>query len=174
MRRIIAIVLTALALTGLSAGAASAETVTCPAGWGSLTKSAPALSGAPVTNVRTGRHPCFDRVVVDVNGDPGGYTVEYVSQVTADGSGQVLPTPGGARLQATVNDPAYTPEGIPTFSRPVGASVANVTGYPTLRSVVYAGSFEGYTSFGIGTRARLPFRVFTLPGRVVIDTAHKW
>ena len=55
-------------------------------------------------------------------------------------------------------------------------------GYDTLRSVVYGGSFEGTTVFGVGVRARLPFRVFTLPGipgsangtRVVIDVAHLW
>jgi hypothetical protein len=54
-----------------------------------------------------------------------------------------------------------------------------VRGYPTLRSVVYGGSFEGYTTFGVGVRARLPFRVFTLDGpgrgsRIVVDVAHRW
>jgi hypothetical protein len=45
--------------------------------------------------------------------------------------------------------------------------------------VVYAGSFEGYTTLGVGTRARLPFRVFALAGpggdtRIVVDVAHRW
>jgi hypothetical protein len=45
--------------------------------------------------------------------------------------------------------------------------------------VVYAGSFEGMTTFGVGTRARLPLRVFTLAGpgghrQVVLDVAHRW
>jgi hypothetical protein len=50
--------------------------------------------------------------------------------------------------------------------------------------VVSAGSFEGYTTFGIGVRARLPFRVFVLDGRgsggpnvgsrLVVDIAHNW
>ena len=61
----------------------------------------------------------------------------------------------------------------------VGQPVAAVAGFPTLRSVVYAGSFEGMTTFGVGTRARLPFRVFALAGpgghgRIVLDVAHRW
>jgi hypothetical protein len=45
--------------------------------------------------------------------------------------------------------------------------------------VVFGGSFEGQTLFGVGARARLPFRVFTLAGpgghsRIVLDVAHRW
>jgi hypothetical protein len=45
--------------------------------------------------------------------------------------------------------------------------------------VASAGSFEGVTNVGLGLRARLPFRVFTLSGpgsttRLVIDVAHAW
>ena len=62
---------------------------------------------------------------------------------------------------------------------PLGAHLASVSGYRTLRDVVYGGSFEGYTAFGVGVRARPPFRVFTLAGpgnhsRIVIDVAHHW
>ena len=54
-----------------------------------------------------------------------------------------------------------------------------MTGWTTFRQVAYAGSFEGQTSFGLGVRARLPFRVFTLAGpgagsRIVVDVAHRW
>jgi hypothetical protein len=54
-----------------------------------------------------------------------------------------------------------------------------VSGYRTFRQVAYAGSFEGQTTIGVGVRARLPFRVFTLAGpgsnsRLVIDVAHHW
>ena len=45
-----------------------------------------------------------------------------------------------------------------------------------------AGSFEGQSTLGIGTRARLPFRVFMLlddpdaglATRLVVDVAHRW
>ena len=42
----------------------------------------------------------------------------------------------------------------------------------------HAGSFEGQTTFGVGVRTRLPFRVFALSGatgtKLVIDVAHRW
>jgi hypothetical protein len=50
----------------------------------------------------------------------------------------------------------------------------NVTGYRTFRQVAWAGSFEDYSSAGLGVRARLPFRTFTLPGKLVVDVAHTW
>ena len=45
--------------------------------------------------------------------------------------------------------------------------------------VAMVGSYEGRTTFGVGVRARLPMRVFTLDGpgtgsRLVIDVAHRW
>ena len=151
----------------------------CGLVWGSLEKSAPGLSPAPVVNVRTGRHSCYDRLVIDVAGDVGGYTVAYVPVVIQDGSGAEIPTRGGAALQITVNDPSYDVNGTPTYSPADPLELRAVTGYRTFRQVVSAGSFEGYTSIGLGVRARLPFRVFTLDGpgtssRLVVDVAHRW
>ncbi|MEN0128749.1 MAG: hypothetical protein AAGC49_04865 [Brevundimonas sp.] len=151
----------------------------CGITWGSAAKTAPGLSSAPVTNVRTGRATCYDRLVVDIAGKAGGFRVAYVSQVRAEGSGVAIPTRGGARLQITVHDPAYSPSGTPTYSPPNPRELSNVSGYRTFRQVVWAGSFEGYTDVGLGVRARLPFRAFVLAGpgtgsRLVIDVAHKW
>jgi hypothetical protein len=142
----------------------------CPTGWGSLTESVSAMGTGEIDNLRTGQHECFDRVVIDIDGPPAGYHVSYVDEVTADGSGQVVPTPGGARLQLIARHPSFAPISL-------GTSVANTAGFRTLRSVVYAGSFEGQTTYGVGVRARLPFRVFTIPGghgRIVVDIAHQW
>jgi hypothetical protein len=50
----------------------------------------------------------------------------------------------------------------------------NVAGYQTFRSTRYGGSFEGQTSFGLGVRARLPFRVFHVDNHLVVDVAHRW
>jgi hypothetical protein len=55
----------------------------------------------------------------------------------------------------------------------------NVTGFTTFRQIATGGSFEGQTTFGLGVRARLPFRAFVLAGpgtgaRLVIDVAHTW
>ncbi len=86
---------------------------------------------------------------------------------------------GGAKLQVSLQAPAYRDAGVMTYPHRSGDHVARVAGYRTLRDVVYGGSFEGYTVFGVGARARLPYRVFVLPGpgthsRIVVDIAHRW
>jgi hypothetical protein len=151
----------------------------CGLVWGSLVKADPAMSQANVTNVRTGQHYCFDRLVVDLNGPVGGYTVRYVPQVTQDGSGAPIALRGQAFLQITVNAPAYDDSGNATYTPANQNELTDVSGYQTFRQVAWAGSFEGYSSLGLGVRARLPFRVFALAGpdagsRLVIDVAHFW
>jgi hypothetical protein len=151
----------------------------CGLVWGSLVKTDSAMSQAKVTNVRTGQHYCFDRLVIDLNGPAGGYTVRYVPQVTQDGSGLPVPLRGLAFLQITVNAPAYDDNGNATYNPANPNELTDVNGYQTFRQVAWAGSFEGYSSLGLGVRARLPFRVFTLAGpetgsRLVIDVAHFW
>ena len=187
VRRLLTVV---LALTGVAlpviAAAAPASTVpssptACATRWGSLAEAVPAFGGAPVTGARAGRHACFDRVVFDLAGRAAGYRVEYVHEVVQDGSGDALRVPGGARLQVVLHHPAYDDSGDPTL-RPAlraGRQVADVGSFSTVRSVVFGGSFEGQTTFGIGVRARLPFRVLTLDGpgsgsRIVVDVAHRW
>jgi hypothetical protein len=176
---LLAAVLMAVGLGFLVPGPASAATSYCGLVWGSLAESNPAMSTASVTNVRTGQHYCFDRMVVDLNGPAAGYTVQYVPEVVQDGSGLGIPLRGGAFLQVTVNAPSYDSNGNATYSPADKAELSNVSGYQTFRQVAYAGSFEGYTSIGLGVRARLPFRVFTLDGpgsgsRMVVDVAHFW
>lgn len=175
----LAVIVMAVGLGFLAPGPASATTSYCGLVWGSLVKTDPAMSTASVTNVRTGQHYCFDRMVVDLNGPVAGYTVQYVPTVVQDGSGLAIPLRGSAFLQVTVNAPAYDSNGNVTYSPAAKAELSDVSGYQTFRQVAYAGSFEGYTSFGLGVRARLPFRVFTLDGpgsgsRMVVDVAHFW
>src|SRR3954451_10509753 len=77
----------ALVLTGAgtaSTAAAAPQITACEKGWGTITKAAPgsiATTGS-VTDVRTGRHTCYDRMVVDIPGmtttDPASYWVQYV------------------------------------------------------------------------------------------------
>ncbi|TLM80667.1 hypothetical protein FDW83_18625 [Pseudarthrobacter sp. NamE2] len=173
-------ILMAVGLGILVPGPASATTSYCGLVWGSMSKADNTFSKASVTNVRTGQHYCFDRMVVDLNGPASGYTVRYVPQVVQDGSGFTVPVRGGARLQVTVNAPAYNPDtGQPTYNPANQAELSNVSNYQTFRQVAWAGSFEGYTNIGVGVRARLPFRVFTLDGpgsgsRLVLDVAHFW
>lgn len=171
-RSFLVIVLMFFGLLALPPTAATAAPY-CGITWGSTMKSAPGMSRAQVDGVRTGRHACFDRLVVDVAGDARGYTVRYVKHVRQDGSGNIIPTRGDAALQIAVNAPGET------YAPAKPRNLSDVSDYRTFRQVVYAGSFEGYTSFGLGVRARLPFRVMVLDGpgtasRVVIDVAHRW
>lgn len=166
-------------LVALLAPAATAATPYCGIRWGSLLKEDPTYTAGPLTGVRTGRHECFDRLVIDLQGPETGYWVTYTSVVGADGSGEVVGLRGGALLLINV----HAPDDDGHFNRSVpwrtGDEIGNVSGYRTFREVAYAGSFEGQSTIGLGVRARLPFRVFTLPGpgtgsRLVIDVAHRW
>ncbi|MBA3523285.1 MAG: hypothetical protein H0T85_01770 [Geodermatophilaceae bacterium] len=152
----------------------------CGITWGSLNKSAGTLTTSPITDIRSGRHECYDRIVVDVaaGSGPAGYTVGYVSAVHAQGSGTVVPLRGGAFLQIDLLAPAYQ-NGAPTYTPANPRELVDVAGYRTFRQAAWGGSFEGYTTVGLGVRARLPFRVLTLDGpgtatRLVIDVAHSW
>ena len=181
MRRWLAAAAAAVAL-GTAAWVAPASAATspyCGIRWGSLTKTAGTHSQAPITNVRAGRHTCYDRLVIDLNGRAPGYRVSYVTQVGQEGSGAVVPLRGGAKLQIVALAPAYDASGRSTYRPANPSELVNVTGFSTFRQVAWAGSFEGQSTVGLGVRARLPFRVFTLAGpgsgsRLVIDVAHRW
>ncbi len=182
MRRSALVIAATLALVGPAVPASAAQAATCPVySWGSTADVDPDTGRHPVADVRTGRHTCYDRVVFDIaGGAPHGWRVEYVDQVRQDGSGNVINVPGAAKLQVVLNHGVHDHDDNDrlAFTKPIGP-VANVSGYSTLRSVVYAGSFEGQTTFGIGTRARLPHRVYVLNGpdaasRIVVEVAHRW
>ncbi|MET9271814.1 hypothetical protein [Kribbella sp. NPDC003557] len=172
------------AVTGSSAAPRTATqlssaSVSCPTGWGSLPEASGRMVQSPLTGVRTGRHACFDRLVVDLNGRAAGYDVRYVGTVRQDGSGFAVPLRGDARLQVVVRAPSYSTSGKTTYAPANRRELSDVRGYSTFRQVAFAGSFEGQTTIGLGVRARLPFRVFTLAGpgsnsRLVVDVAHHW
>ena len=161
-----------------TATAATCATTTAP--WGSLTKSLHRMTTASITNVRAGRHACFDRMVVDLKGKGAGYTVRYVSQVLSEGRGAVIPLRGGARLAVVIMAPAYDVNtGRSTYNPANSRELVNVAGFSAFRQIASGGSFEGHTTIGLGVRARLPMRVFILDGpgtgsRVIIDVAHHW
>ena len=167
------------------AGAASAGPY-CGISWGSRAKVTPGMTGAPLVGVRVGRHDCFDRLVVDIAGRPAaGYRVEYVNPpYRAEGSGDARSVAGGAVLRVSVQAPAYDSNGNATvpwagMSTVIRPDRFRADGFRTLRDLAWGGSFEGQSSFGLGIRARLPFRVLQLDGpgdgtRLVVDVAHQW
>jgi hypothetical protein len=157
-----------------TAASTSAAAPYCGIRWGSVAKSTAGYPSGQLTNIRAGRHACYDRLVFDVRGNHVAYTVKYVSTMRADASNRVVPLRGGAKLSIVLQTPAYDLAGRPTYHFANKSELVNVRGYGTFRQVAFAGSFEAVTSVGLGVRARLPFRVFTLPGRVVVDVAHRW
>ncbi|WP_256794738.1 hypothetical protein [Terrabacter sp. Ter38] len=173
--------LVAACAAALTAPVASAGTLTpatastapsCGVTWGSgakATSPAQLWSGA-VTGVRAGRHACYDRLVIDLARGRGslGYTVRYVSAVTAPGSGLPVAVTGGARIQVTIDAPSV-----------LGRTTTTFSGWNTFRQLKGIGSFEGYTDYGLGVQARLPMRAFVLADadggrRLVVDVAHRW
>jgi hypothetical protein len=159
----------AVVAAGAGIGAPAASAASCQVTWGSLPKASSELPGvSPVMYVRAGRHDCYDRLVVDMNGG-SVYDVRYV-QVVRDAAGAVVPLRGGARLQLTME--------APTRALPMAEAVP-VTGYRTFRQVALVIGGPDGTTFGLGVRARLPFRVFWVgtPSnnlRLVVDVAHQW
>jgi len=182
--------LAAAAIATLATGAAVAvpaqarpmaaeRTGSCATAWGSLPEASSLWSAAAVKNVRTGRHGCYDRLVVDLTGQRTGYKISYVKVATMDGSGSPIRTRGGAVLQIVVHAAAYDAAGRPTYRMKSQRELSPVAGYDTFRQVAWGGSFEGQTTLALGVRARLPFRAFTLAGpgnatRLVVDVAHHW
>ncbi len=179
MHKIRALLAALLLVCGLGLVAPSSAAASyCGITWGSLAKSSTAQTTAPIVNVRAGRHTCFDRLVIDVRGKGTGYTVRYVSAVVGV-SGKATPLRGAADLQVTVNAPAYNSSGAATYRPTTRSEAVNVSGFTTFRQVAFIDSFESRTTFGLGVRAHLPFRVFTLDGpgtssRLIIDVAHRW
>lgn len=175
MKRIAVIVVTVL-LGGLaSVSTAGAAGPFCGQRWGSSPKVVSTGSTGEVVDVRAGRHACFDRLVLDVQGDLDGYFVRYVDVVQHDGSGIAVPVRGGARLEVTA-----TARVAPTDSFFLDdGELVDVSRYRTFRQVAWAGSFEGHSTVGLGVRARLPFRAFIVDGpgdtsRLVVDVGHRW
>jgi hypothetical protein len=162
----------ALTVATTAADAASTSAPYCGITWGSLPQvTSPTLTwSGKVTAARSGQHACYDRVVFDVAKGTGklGYNVRYVTQVLGPGSGLPVPLNGGAKIQITIDAPST-----------LAPSTTNYPGWQTFRQLKFVASFEGYTDYGLGVRARLPMRAFVLTNtdgskRLVVDVAHHW
>jgi hypothetical protein len=124
-----------------------------------------------LTEIRTGIHPAYDRVVFQLRGGAPGYAVRYVRTVRQDGSGKVLDLRGNANLMVRLTPAnAHNRNGEPTYDGPHRI----LLNYPNLREVRFAGDFEATVSVALGLRHKAGFRVFTLhdPTRIVVDVAH--
>jgi hypothetical protein len=170
---LIALATTAVALTTSAAATASTD---LPA----PTNMAP-LVGSPdpggptfptLTNVRTGRHDCYDRTVFDFTGGTPGYRVEYGTLV-AGGTGNPIPVAGVATLRVTFHQ-AYAHD-IETGAVTYDTTRVLNPALPTVRQIRFGEDFEGVVTAGLGVNVKLGFRVLVLhsPDRVAVDVAHQ-
>jgi hypothetical protein len=147
---------------------ASAAGPYCGITWGSDAKYVNAPSPAKLVNIRAGQHDCYDRLAFDFTGDVQGYSVSYVDNVYYP-TGGLVPLRGGAKLEVRVYGGSAG-----TYSPPDWYEVVDTAGYRTFRQVAFVDGHTEWTTAGLGVRARLPFRVLTLPDRIVVDVAHFW
>ncbi len=156
---------------------ASAPAPYCKVMWGSQRKTASTggTTAPGLTNIRAGRHDCYDRLVFDLRRGNAisFYGVNYVPTMYYAAGDSVIPLRGGAKLSIMLSASQRASTG-GTYQCTNCTDLVNVSSYRTFRQVAWAGSYRNTPSIGLGVRARLPFRVFTLPGRLVIDVAHHW
>lgn len=126
-------------------------------------------SGYVVTDVRTGTHEGYDRVVYQLEGGQGvpGYRVGYVDRAVEDPSDEVREVDGDAVLQVWVIGTTYPMEtGPQEFAQDLRPADGDV------EHVVRPLTFEAMTQSFVGVDdAPRPFRVTVLadPARVVVD-----
>jgi hypothetical protein len=147
----------------------------CGITWGSGAKTGGALHTPELFRIYTQQATCWDRTVFEFAGAVNGYSVAYATTIPTEGEGRNMAPylAGGAKLTVSLRAPALS------YAATTGTHPVNVFRYRTLRDAMYGGSFEGYTSFAVGVRTKLPFRVFVAPGpgthsRIIMDVAHLW
>jgi hypothetical protein len=122
-----------------------------------------------ITAIRLGHHDGFDRVVFEFHG-PGtpGWTVRYVPQATAQGSGEPIDRAGDAVLSVAITGVGYPTE---TGLAEVRRGEFSVAATHVVTEAFYDGTFEGISQAFVGTTGELPFRVYLLPdpARVVLE-----
>ena len=126
-----------------------------------------------VTEIRTGRHDGYDRVVFEVDGTGSpGWDVRYVDEAAGQGSGMAVAVEGEAILQVTITGIGLPTEtGIDEYD---GSAPLPGAGTEVVTEVVWDTTFEGTSVAFVGVTEETPFRVYPLedPARVVLDVVH--
>lgn len=135
---------------------------------------ASAQSVPTLSNIRTGRHAGFDRVVLDMSGPTADVRLREVTGVANCGSGFPVPMPDSAEiLQVTViGAAAHDDAGNPTYTGPQNFATPGLT---NVRRVALTCDFEAVLGIAVGYgNPDAWHRVFTLtsPNRLVIDIGH--
>jgi hypothetical protein len=131
---------------------------------------ASAQGHAELTNIRTGKHDNYERIVLDMNGLPSNSMSREASEVSNCASGNPVPMAGNEILETMFFGAASYDENFdPTYTGPrnfVPQGLTNVKG------IAFTCDFEA--TMGIAVSYDNPnswHKVFTLtnPDRVVID-----
>ncbi len=121
-----------------------------------------------VTQVRTGKHQGFERVVFEFigQGEPGWF-IDYTDHPTQQGSGSPITYRGDTALNVNI-DGTVLPFELGREDPKLGR-VDGQDGFVT--EVISAGTFEGRSQFVIGMRGQHPYSVQVLhgPTRLVVD-----
>ena len=151
----------------------------CGIRWGSLDKAATssgAGSSQSLSDVRAGRHACFDRLVLDLAGD-GSARVRYVGAVHAEGTGDVIPVRGAAEEAGTgqrirVGEVDAPLASQPTYAHVYGDKVAAEHGFYNIE-LRYdpADGKEFVVRFSSLPDAPTQYRPFTYPTKLVATGA---
>jgi hypothetical protein len=130
------------------------------------------MSGMTGSDIRTGAHPCFERVVIELAGpgDMPGVRVEYVDDpVHLSPSDETVEIDGEATLVISVAAWMPSMEG-DGYAGPTDFSPTNVSHIRELRQIE---NFEGMTAWAVGLDRERDFEVAFLdsPARIVVDIA---
>jgi len=155
------------------ASPALAQTCTPPGSTATVNDGFPGrMSSLVGVDIRTGRHECFERVVLEFGGtgELPGYQVGYQADPILDSPrGEPVDVAGAATLVVSAGAWMPTMEGV-GYAGPTEITPTNVS---HIAELVQLENFEGQTAWAIGVDAQRPFAVTTLtdPTRIVIDIA---
>ena len=132
---------------------------------------ASAQSVPTLSNIRTGQHAGFSRVVLDMSGLPTEHRVREVTSVADCGSGNPISMPGSTEILHVVliGAAAHDDNGNPTYT---GSRNFATPGLTNVNRVALTCDFEATLGIAVGYgNPNSWHRVFTLtsPNRVVID-----
>lgn len=142
--------------------------------------SAPPIRGVPagsgrgaalLRSVRTGRHAGYDRIVFEFEEHLPEYTIRYLQDPTACGSGHRVDAGGAASLEIDLRPAAAHDD----QGRPTVADRDRSPGLPVLQAAQITCDFEGIVAWVLGLEYRAGVRVLELgsPARLVVDLRHR-
>lgn len=130
-----------------------------------------------VSDVQTDQlNECYDTMTIYFNGPSSGYTIQYVNEVTEEGTGAPVPLEGDAQLQIHLRAPGYDAQGAQIYPGNTGEALpgVDVSDYQTFREAKFAGRSANAIRLGLGVREKLPMRITKMPDRIVIRVAHQF